>query len=103
MVLQPTMLPVSVDQLHVLLILVFIVPNLLVRVLLDHHVLKPMELPLIPLHVVVALKDVLLIPAIATHLIVPVELCHIAVKLMALHIILLIVNAAQQNAPQPMD
>ena len=84
-------------------LLVLIAIYLLVRVLLDHHVLKPMELPLIPLRVVVALKDVLLIPAIATHLLVPVKLYHIAVKLMVLHIILLIANAAQENAPQTMD
>ena len=57
-VLQPTVLPVSVGQLHVLLNMVYIVLNLLVRVLLDHHVLKPMESPPIPLLVDAALKDV---------------------------------------------
>ena len=57
--LLPTMLPVSVDHLNVLLIPVSIVLNLLVRVLLDHLVLKPMELLLILLHVVVVQQNVL--------------------------------------------
>ena len=42
MVLQPTMLPVSVDQLDALLILVLIVLNPLVRVVMDQRVVALM-------------------------------------------------------------
>ena len=74
-----------------------------VFVYLHRNVHESMEMNQTVQAVSVVPKDVLLLVRIAINLLVFVVQHHRAVKLMALHIILLIANAAQQNAPQPMD